>query len=80
MNFCWFFRAIHALLAATGRSVDQQSTRRAGTDPGATFSSGRLSGFQEVTSFLKVTDSGFFPYCLDLKLEFAGLPSHYGLI
>jgi hypothetical protein len=35
--------------------VDQQATRRARTDPRATFDPGRLSGSQGVTPSLKVT-------------------------
>ncbi|MCP9841579.1 hypothetical protein KBY93_13175, partial [Synechococcus sp. J7-Johnson] len=42
-------------LASTRRSVDQQATRRARTDPGATINPGRLNGSQGVTPFLKVT-------------------------
>ena len=38
--------------------MDQQATGRAGSDPGTTFSSGRLSGYQEVTSFMKGTAQG----------------------
>ncbi len=36
-----------------GKSLYQQATRRAGTDPGATLEPGRLSGSQGVKSFLK---------------------------
>ena len=45
----------HPLLESTGRSVDKQATGRARTGPGVTLGSGRLSGSQGVTTFLKVT-------------------------
>jgi len=43
------------MLGSTQRCVDQQATRRAQTGPGVTIDSGRLSGSQIVTNFLKVT-------------------------
>ena len=46
---------IHLLLAQADRSVDQQATRRARTDPRATFDPSRLSGSQGVTPSLKVS-------------------------
>ena len=47
----------HPLLASTGRSVDQQATRRSRADPGYILNSGRLSGSQGVTPSLKVTEA-----------------------
>ena len=44
------------MLESTGRSVDKQATGRARTGPRVTIDSGRLSGSQGVTTFLKVTD------------------------
>jgi len=38
--------------------VDQQATRKAKTDPGATISEGSLNSRQGVTTFLKVTGGG----------------------
>jgi len=46
----------HAL-AATGRSVDQQATRRAETVSGATVNPGRLNGNPGVTTYLKLGES-----------------------
>ena len=48
---------IHSLLAPTRRSVDQQATRGARSDPRATLNRGRLNGSQGVTPSLKVTDA-----------------------